>query len=115
MIINIGIDILEKKRIKTLVKKHKNKIIKKILSSKEINELNKIKKKIELLSKIFTAKEAISKALGTGFRKNIKLKKIKILKNEIKKPYINFKKKKIYISISHEKNITITTVIIINS
>jgi len=45
MIINIGIDIIEKKRIKNIIKKYNKNIIKKILSDKEINNYNIKKKK----------------------------------------------------------------------
>ncbi|HIH2763251.1 MAG TPA: holo-ACP synthase [Candidatus Azoamicus sp.] len=113
MIINIGLDLIEKKRIKKNVIKYKKTFINKILSNEEKKQYIIKNKKIEFLSKIFAAKEGISKALGTGFRNKIKLKNIKIKNTELKKPYINIKNIKTYITISHEKNITIVLMMLI--
>lgn len=112
MIISIGIDILEKNRIKKNIKLYKKKIQNKIFSTEEKKIYKQKNKKIEFISKIFTLKESIAKALGTGFRNNINIKNIKILQTELKKPYINLKKKT-YVSLSHEQNITLALVIIL--
>lgn len=111
MIINIGIDIVEKIRIKKSAKKYGKKFINKILSTEEKNIYTIKKKNVEFLSKFFAIKESLSKALSTGFRKKIKLKNIKINNTELKKPYINFEKKT-YLTLSHEKNLTIALIII---
>ncbi len=111
MIINIGIDIVEKKRIKKLINKNKKNFIKKILNKKEYTPFKK--KKVEFLSKTFSIKETVVKILGTGFINNINLKNIKIKNNNLGKPILNMTTYKILISISHEKNITITTAVLL--
>ncbi|HIH2762306.1 MAG TPA: holo-ACP synthase [Candidatus Azoamicus sp. MARI] len=113
MIINIGIDIIEKIRIKKNIFKYKKKFIKKILSLDEKIQYIIKKKKIEFLSKTFTTKECLSKAISTGFRDKIQFKNIKIRNTELKKPYIKIKNIKTYITVSHEKNLTITMLIIL--
>ena len=69
-ILGIGVDIIENKRIKKSIKNHRFK--QRIYSSKELNNQSYQKIKIGYFSKRFAAKEAFAKALGTGFRHNLK-------------------------------------------
>ena len=89
MIFGIGTDIVEVERIKNL--SSINKFAKKILSQKELNIFNSLNKdqKVYFLSKQFAAKEAISKALGTGIGREASLKNIEILRDEKGKPFFN--------------------------
>lgn len=111
MIIGIGVDILEKKRIININKKYNYIFEKKILNKIEIKNNKKSKKKITHLAKLFSFKEAFIKSLGTGFIKNFSFKKIKIKHTKLGKPIIKKKYIKVYASISHEKNIVIALAI----
>ena len=91
-ILGIGVDIINNKRIKFSLRK-KN-FIKRIFSQNEIKFSKKIKQKSNYFAKKYAAKEALSKALGTGFRDNLNFKDIEILNDRIGKPYY-FKSKKI--------------------
>ena len=89
MIFGIGADIVEVKRIRNLDSLEK--FADKILS---LNELEVFKsqideKKVSFLAKQFAAKEAVSKALGTGIGKDIRFNQIEILRNSDGKPYLN--------------------------
>ena len=89
MIFGIGADIVEVKRIRNLDSLEK--FADKILS---LNELEVFKsqideKKVIFLAKQFAAKEAVSKALGTGIGKDIRFNQIEILRNSDGKPYLN--------------------------
>ena len=89
MIFGIGTDIVEVKRIRNLDSLEK--FADKILS---LNELDVFKsqideKKVTFLAKQFAAKEAVSKALGTGIGKDIRFNQIEILRNSDGKPYLN--------------------------
>ena len=89
MIFGIGTDIVEVKRIRNLDSLEK--FADKILS---LNELEVFKsqideKKVTFLAKQFAAKEAVSKALGTGIGKDIKFNQIEILRNSDGKPFLN--------------------------
>jgi len=115
-ILGIGIDIIENKRIKSLIK---NKVfLKRTFSRNEIEFSKKLINKTNFFAKRFAAKESLVKALGTGFRDNINFKDIEILNNNLGKPYY-IKSKKInsiikkkfkinrynlFLSISDEKN-----------
>ena len=89
MIFGIGTDIVEVERIKNL--SSISKFAKKILSQKELNTFNSLNKdqKVSFLSKQFAAKEAISKALGTGIGHEASLNNIEILRDEKGKPFFN--------------------------
>ena len=118
-IIGIGVDIVDNTRIKNSIK-NKN-FISRIFSDKEINQSKKIKNKVAYYSKRFAAKESLSKALGTGFRKGLNFKDISIVNDKYGKPnfeisnnvkkliYLRFKLRKIKISLSlaDEKNYSI--------
>ncbi len=115
-ILGIGVDIVENKRIQKSIK---NPLFKKrIYTSKELKQSNTVKNKVNYFSKRFAAKEAFSKALGTGFRINLNFKDIEVINDKMGKPYYvknkkitkiiqkNFKIKnfKCFLSISDEKN-----------
>ena len=115
-ILGIGVDIVENKRIKKSVQ---NPLFKKrVYTSKELKQSNTVINKVGYFSKRFAAKEAFSKALGTGFRMNLNFKDIEVVNDKMGKPYYvknrkitkiiqkNFKIKKFncFLSISDEKN-----------
>ena len=115
-ILGIGVDIVENKRIKKSIK---NPLFKKrIYTPKELKQSNTVNNKVGYFSKRFAAKEAFSKALGTGFRMNLNFKDIEVINDKMGKPYYvknkkitkivkqNFKIKnfQFFLSISDEKN-----------
>ena len=89
MIYGIGTDIVEISRITKM--KSLSSFSKKILSSNELEIASQYKndKLIKYLAKQFAAKEAISKAFGTGLRKPILIKDIEIMRDKIGKPYLH--------------------------
>ena len=110
MIRGTGIDIIEIYRIKSAMMKNNN-FIYKIFTEKEIDYFKRRKFSSEVVAGNFAAKEAIAKALGTGFRR-FSLKDIEILRDElgapvaflhgsskelVKEPY------KLHVSISHNR------------
>ena len=123
-ILGIVVDIVENKRIQTLIKNQL--FIKRIFSKKEILLSKKIKNKTAFFSKRFAAKEAFSKSLGTGIRNNLNFIDISIVNNKLGKPYflLNTKIKQIvlrkfkiksfdfFLSISDEKKYSIAFTIL---
>ena len=118
-IIGVGVDIVDNRRIKKSIRNKQ--FISRIFSKKEINQSKKIVNKTNYFSKRFAAKESLSKALGTGFRKDLNFKDISIvndiygkphyeLNNKLKKLiYFKFKIKesKIFLSLADEKKYSI--------
>ena len=76
----IGIDIVENNRLKKLIKNKK--FVLRVFSKIEINNSKKIKDKTNYFAKRFAAKESLSKAIGTGFRKGMNFKDISIINDK---------------------------------
>ena len=90
-ILGIGVDIIKNNRIKNSLKN--NKFINRIYSAKELELSKQTKNKVAFFSKRFAAKEAFSKALGTGFRSGLEFKDIEIVNDIDGKPqYVKNKK-----------------------
>ena len=89
MIFGIGTDIVEVERIRKLdsLEKFADKILS--LSELKVFKSQIDEKKVTFLAKQFAAKEAVSKALGTGIGKDIRFNQIEILRNSDGKPYLN--------------------------
>lgn len=125
-IFGIGTDIVNIKRIEHLLKKNGFSFKNRIFSKKEISYCEKKKNSSSFYAKRFAAKEAFTKALGTGIRKGVNLKNIEITNNVYGKPLILLKgnlssylKKKIksskydiHLSLSDDKPWAQATVII---
>jgi holo-[acyl-carrier protein] synthase len=123
-ILGIGVDIVENIRIHKSLKNVS--FIKRVFSSSEILLAQNIINKKSYYSKRFAAKEAFSKAIGTGFRGNLNFKDISITNNRLGKPsfVVTDKIKKIikkqfkissfdfFLSISDEKKYSIAYVIL---
>ncbi len=67
MIIGIGVDIVEIRRIKEIIEKNEM-FLEKIFTVNEIEHLKERNLRPEYVAGKFAAKEAVAKALGTGFR-----------------------------------------------
>ena len=81
MVLGIGIDIIEIERIKASVEKFGDRFLNKIFTSVELDYSLSKKNKYQHLAARFAAKEAIAKALATGWNKGFSWQDIEI-KNE---------------------------------
>jgi len=94
MILGIGIDLLNIYRVIKLKDKFNDKISLKILSEEELKRYkNLTKNQAIFLAKKFCAKEAFSKALGTGIGRGINFKDINISNDILGKPIITLTEK----------------------
>jgi holo-[acyl-carrier protein] synthase len=112
----IGIDIIEIDRVKAAVKQFQDKFLNKIFTKRELDYCTKKKAlKYPELAARFAAKEAYSKAIGTGIR-GIHWKEIEVINNSDGKPRIYIKqklKKKAMVSLSHSLKYA-TAVVMVN-
>ena len=122
MIVGIGNDIIEIERIEKAILKEgfKNKVY----TERELENIEKRGNRTETYAGIFSAKEAISKAIGTGVRE-FSLTDLEILNNDLGKPYVVVSEKldkilknkkedyQIEISISHSKKYATAMAIIL--
>ncbi len=123
-IFGIGTDIVSIDRMKKSLKNKK--FIKRVFNDQEILKCKKIKDFNNCFAKRFAAKEAFSKALGTGISSGIKFNEIIVLNKKSGKPFINLvgvtkqilkkkfkgKKTKISLSLSDEKKYAVAFVAI---
>ena len=124
-IIGIGIDVVEVNRISLILNK-KNNFRKRIFSNKEISQSKNTKKIYHFFAKRFAAKEAFSKALGTGIAKGLNFNEIEVRNSisgkptlkitgkslKVVKKYTKKKKVKIFLSLTDESKYAIAMVII---
>jgi holo-[acyl-carrier protein] synthase len=90
MIYGIGTDLVEPSRIARLLEKYGERFAKRLLSDEEWPEYVKSGQPAMFLAKRFAAKEALSKAIGTGMRYPVSLNKIQISHDPLGKPYFTF-------------------------
>ena len=83
MIIGVGCDLVEIKRIEKACEKEA--FLNKVYTKKELEMSGG---RFVMLADNFAVKEALSKALGTGIR-NFVFKDIEVLRDEFGKPYVN--------------------------
>lgn len=71
MIIGLGSDIVDARRIEQTLKRHGDRFLDRIFTPVERAKADGRANRIETYAKRFAAKEACSKALGTGFRAGV--------------------------------------------
>ena len=71
MILGIGTDLTNISRIQTIINRYGKRFIKKIFSEREQQKASSRKNEAATLAKHWAAKEACSKALGTGISKGV--------------------------------------------
>ena len=120
----VGTDIIRVNRLKQSIKKKL--FLSRIFNEEEIIKCKRTKKNLNCFAKRFAAKEAFSKALGTGISKGINFNEIVVLNEKSGKPYIKLvnktkkiverkikkKRYKISLSIADEKDYAVAFVTI---
>lgn len=90
-IIGIGTDIVSVTRIKKIWDRYGAAFARHILSKKELEAFTQVTNPIGFLAKRFAAKEAVAKALGTGFRPHgVLLTDIEVFNDLLGKPQLHF-------------------------
>jgi holo-[acyl-carrier protein] synthase len=123
MILGTGIDIVDKTRIQTMLEKHGERFIRRVLTEKEMQLLPTGNRKAEYLAGRFAVKEAFAKATGFGFGERLSFQDIEVLRESTGKPVLAAQKAwmqvyfpdqelRIHVSISHEKKYAIASVIL---
>lgn len=114
MIIGIGLDLVEMDRIERL-RQSQPRFPRRILTKNELVQYDALpaKRKTEFLAGRFAAKEAFSKALGTGIGKDMSFTDIEIGSESSGKPYLAKPSiGKSHLSITHTKKYAAAQVII---
>ncbi|MGP7819083.1 holo-ACP synthase [Niallia sp. 01092] len=114
MIKGIGIDIIELSRVQEIINR-KPQFVQRILTEKEQTIYKSYQKtrQIEYLAGRFAAKEAFSKAMGTGIGKKLSFQDIEVDKDSLGKPFIAKPfQQGVHLSITHSKEYAFAQVII---
>lgn len=90
MIYGIGADIVEIVRIRRAYERWSQRFAEKILGPMEMGYFASSKTPVRFLAMRFAAKEAASKALGTGFKKGVSPRQIEVQHNRAGKPLLVF-------------------------
>ena len=90
MIYGIGTDIVESSRIAQSLDRFGVRFARRILTDSELPEYHLSSKPILFLASRFAAKEALSKAMGTGLRHPVNLNYIAIAHDNLGKPFFQF-------------------------
>jgi holo-[acyl-carrier protein] synthase len=105
----LGTDIIEISRIEQSIERHGSHFLDRIFTQKEQQHCQKYKDPTPHFAGRFAAKEAISKALGTGLGESLSWQDIEILGAENGKPEVffssaakeRFQNPNVHVSISH--------------
>ena len=104
----VGVDIVEIARIRSSYERFGQTFMKKILTDAEIALCLSKPDPVASLAGRFAAKEAVSKALGTGISKGLFWHSIEVLNDEAGKPFVTIHAPtfsgRISISISHDRH-----------
>lgn len=88
MIIGIGLDIVEIDRIQGIYDQYGHAFAKRILCESEFEDYEKQKMPARFIARRFAAKEAVAKALGTGFSAGIAMHMICVAHDDSGRPII---------------------------
>jgi holo-[acyl-carrier protein] synthase len=123
MIYGIGTDIVEVSRIEASIEQFGEAFAKRVLANSEMAHYQESQIKARFLAKRFAAKEAFSKALGTGLRAPATFQNIAVSHDDLGKPVLilstelqGFLQSKnitqTHVSISDEKNLAAAFVVL---
>lgn len=86
MIYGIGVDLVETPRIARLLEQFGERFARRVLTPLEWPGFQRTNKPVLFVANRFAAKEAFSKAMGTGFRYPVTLQNISVVQNKAGKP-----------------------------
>ena len=117
-IVGIGTDLTDVVRIRALLEKYSGAFLKKAFGDVEASYCMSLANPAESLAARFAAKEAFSKALGTGIR-GFSLREITVREDEAGKPYFHLEGRALsvssglsfHLSISHEREYAVAMVV----
>ena len=123
MIIGIGADIAEVPRLREAIERHGERFLQRVFTEREIAYCQRHRNSEERFAARFAAKEAMMKALGTGWRRGITWRDIEVSNAQGGQPNIQLTGKaleifhslggeRIYLSLTHTDNYALAQVII---
>ncbi len=90
MIFGVGTDVLEIRRVEAIYQRFGSRFAQRVLMPDELRLFNLSKRPVRFLAMHFAAKEAVVKALGTGFANGLWVRDTGIIANSLGQPEIIF-------------------------
>ena len=90
MIFGIGVDVLEAARINKSLERFGERFTRHLLMPQEMAQLARTRRPERFIAMRFAAKEAIVKAMGTGFAHGVWIRDVGVVQNEWGKPEVVF-------------------------
>ncbi len=120
MVEGVGIDIIEVSRIQKSIEEYGFLFTAKIFTDEEMKYCSDKPNPFQHYAARFAAKEAFSKATGTGWNTDFSWQEVEVINEKSGKPYLrlagfaleNFGRKKIFLSLSHSGDYVAAVVII---
>lgn len=120
MVNGIGVDILEIERIQHSIDQLGNNFLERIFTTEEIRYCQSKHNAGQHFAARFAAKEAVSKALATGWRGDFAWKDVEIMNDALGQPHVTLYGKlketlagaSIFVSLSHSRSHVVAMVII---
>ncbi len=88
MIFGIGTDVVQLERVQSTFERHGEHFVRRLLMPEEESAFRRYKRPVRFLAMRFAAKEAIVKALGTGFAHGIWIRDVGVIANEWGRPEV---------------------------
>ena len=88
MIFGIGVDALSAERVGKALERHGERFVERLLMPQERAQLERTKRRERFLAMRFAAKEAIVKAMGTGFAHGVWIRDVGVVQNSWGRPEV---------------------------
>jgi holo-[acyl-carrier protein] synthase len=91
MIVGMGIDVAEVKRIATVIESQKDRFLQRVYTPAEVAYCEQFKNRYERYAGRFAAKEAAMKALGTGWSRGVRWVDLEVVRERGGRPTLALK------------------------
>ena len=91
MIVGIGIDVAEVKRIRAVIESQGERFLKRVFTRDEVAYCEQFRNKYERFAGRFAAKEAAMKALGTGWSRGVRWVDVEVVRHRGRRPTLELK------------------------
>jgi holo-[acyl-carrier protein] synthase len=88
MILGVGTDIVGLERMRGIVEQHEGRFLRRVFTEREISYCQSRKRPHQHFAGRFAAKEAVFKALGTGWRGRMRWKDIRVDADDLGRPCV---------------------------
>jgi holo-[acyl-carrier protein] synthase len=109
MIVGLGIDVAEVKRIGAVIESQKERFLRRVYTQDEVAYCEQFRKRYERYAGRFAVKEAAMKALGTGWSRGVRWVDVEVVRHRGGRPMLALKgKAKIIADALGVKNIVVS-------